>query len=708
MSYQNKERGNYPAIGKAVFADPEAYIKWYAEDGGYKWLNSGDNFKALIYNRQALFNDMVPGYLDIYNNSSASAGYAERHIGTIRKINTYIERIGGRYDVLLHEPEMSAIQFGERRFLIPTRFLTVSLYPDYTEKTLAELNRSLAPREESNTGAQSGAMAAAGSLSISSVNDDMDRQNSLIADVNKEIEAVKAEMEREVEALRAKARVEIQRIERIKLGLQVTVEELQTKVFMLESVIYSVECYLGDTVDFIKLRSGRASPVEDPFVIHQKLRYLDEDLPILLSIYGFRFEKSELFEEALRHRDDLVEYFCPGDKCMSFVRVSKTATKFGINEHGMLSEYELYHGGTIGILLRNGENLYFGWADDAKVTLPDGNVFYTPKVFEINSEDAKDMLKEADYPSRKYSDEQIESMTPEEQKELADRDQIAFHTYQRGAEKRNMMAKVFVFAIIQGVLDNSDMVSIPEKVRLLNGNPGSSKYLIFSNADGWLEDNRYGSFSDILKRFEHNHKTGDVILTTVRLRDGRADSYSHRARFDRSIDGSSRTHDCSIGDCEFHRLNLIQEHDPSKWPYREGESYYVSLEKSWSDYGARSNFEVERDEFINMTFLNSEWLHYAILNKKLGSFVIHGASVSYAHAVRYLKLAHEYLIKRESEELSMICEFLPDLADSHQIWMVALSDWKEMHNVRKVTPYQAKRFAKWIQKQNIPENTRMG
>lgn len=82
-------------------------------------------------------------------------------------------------------------------------------------------------------------------------------------------------------------------------------------------------------------------------------------------------------------------------------------------------------------------------------------------------------------------------------------------------------------------------------------------------------------------------------------------------------------------------------------------AFCISLKKKWSDAEVRSNFEVEKDKFINMTFLNSEWLHYAILNKKIGNFIINGKSVSYAYAVRYMKLAYEYLKKRETGELAL-------------------------------------------------------
>lgn len=693
----NKERGSYPAIGKAAITDTDAFIKWYQDEDGFKWLYIGDSYKTLIHDRQNMIGDMVPNYHSMYRSEIHNI---QHYIDIIRRINGYMQKIGGRYDLLLYEPELSAIQFGGHRFLIPTRFLTVALYPDYKEKSLAELNR-MALGEPVGGQSQSDAMIAMGSLTVSGVNTDMGKQNKLLADADAEIAAVKADMEQKIAAIKETARVEMQKIERMKLCLQVTVEELKTKIFMLESVIYSVECYIGDTVDFIQLRKGMNAPIEAPLVVHQKLRYLDEDLPILVSIYGFRFGDSEMFEEALKNRDDLVEYFCPGDKCMSFVRVSKTATTYGTNDRGMLAEYDMYHGKTIGILLRNGENLYFGWTDESKIMLPDGNVFYTPKTIEIDPEDTSTHPDEIKYPSSKYNNEQLEAMAPEEKKELEDKDRIAFHLHQRGLEKQKIMSKVFIFSIIQGLLDNTDLVKIPEKVKLLSNNPAGSRYLIFSNADGWLEDNRYGNFSDILKRFEGNHKVGDVILSAMGLSDGRYSSFTRRIEHNRSIDGTSRTHDCSLNDKTLYKINLIQEHDPEvhvkNWSSRKWTAYFVSIEKQWSDANARSNFEIKPDEFINLTFLNSDWLHYAILNKKLGHFIINEQSVSYAYAVRYLKIAYEYLQKRESEELAMIAEHLPDVAEQYPVWMVSLSDWKEKHWVRRITPYQAKRFAKWLQ-----------
>ena len=693
MAYVQNERGVYPAIGKAIFTDTEAFFKWYLEDGGYGWLREGDNFKELIHERQLLFTDMVPNHHNMYCNSSATNSDIKFYSDKLRKIDSYIKKFGGKYDVLLHESKLTVIQFGEHRYMVPAHFLAVMMYPNHSEKTLAELNRTLISGEVPSRPEE---LSTKDSLSVVSVNAEIEQQKQLIAIEEEKIKEIQEEQERKIAAIKEEARLAMQKIERMKLGLQVTVEDLKTKIFMLESIIYSVECYIGDTVDFIQLRKGKNAPIEDPLVVQQKLRYLDEDLPIMISLYGFNFDGSKLFEEALTHRDDMVEYFCPGDKSMSFVRVSKTGSVLRANEYGMLDEYEMYHGKTIGILLRNGENLYFGWTDEAKIILPDGNVFYTPKVIEIDPEDASCQSEEVQYPSSKYSNDQIEAMTPEEKKELEDNDQIAYHTHQRGFEKRKVLAKAYIFAIIQGLLDNTELVKIPEKVQLLKRNSVGSRYLVFSNADGWLEDNRYGDFSEILKRYEDNHKEGDIILATIGMSDGRYSSLNQTHCFERSIDGSSRTHDCHVRDGEFHKINLVKTHRANAWRSCDRLSYFISLEKEWSESHARSNFEIDQDEFINMTFLNSEWLHYAILNKKIGRFVINARVVDYAHAVRYLKLAYEYLQKREVEERLMICEYITDLPEKYPVWMVSLSEWKEEHGVRKITPYQAKRFAKWI------------
>mgnify|MGYP007067773098 FL=1 len=101
------------------------------------------------------------------------------------------------------------------------------------------------------------------------------------------------------------------------------------------------------------------------------------------AIYDFDGSKysKHTFEELLKIRDDFMNMFAPGPKSISLVKISKDGTIRCQSEirNNMLSEYELLHGNTIAILIRDGENLYIGWTDDDKVQVKDENMFLKPE-----------------------------------------------------------------------------------------------------------------------------------------------------------------------------------------------------------------------------------------------------------------------------------------------------------------------------------------
>ena len=51
----------------------------------------------------------------------------------------------------------------------------------------------------------------------------------------------------------------------------------------------------------------------------------------------------------------------------------------------MLESYEKYHGHTIGILVRDGDNLYIGWTDEDRIRISDDNMYYEPKKRNYNT-----------------------------------------------------------------------------------------------------------------------------------------------------------------------------------------------------------------------------------------------------------------------------------------------------------------------------------
>ena len=383
---------------------------------------------------------------------------------------------------------------------------------------------------------------------------------------------------------------------------------------------------------------------------------MDEELGKAISFYDFDFRDAKIFENLLKTRSDAVDLFCPTEKCVSLIRVSKTNKHFGYynTPYGsMLLDYEVYHGKKIGIIVRNGDNLYLGWTDEGKINIPD-DMFFTPSVKEVSEEEAKEFkptpIKEA-------------------------------------------VSRYFVFAILQGLLEKKNILTLPEGVKVRF--PQASQYVVCVTADTWLSDNRYGSFSDIIEKVNSKISVGDHILALESLNDGRYNPGGWggcgRYEYERDRNFSRRTRDVHFADGHIYKINLVEDDD-----------CYVSLKKNGLDYvyrngdfrerkrDAYANFLVYKDEFINLTYMNSVWLEYVITTRKLGKA---GRMGNYAEVIRYLNKALEFVRKREITEKSLIEKYYPKL-DKIEDWPVKLSEWKLEKDVRNITEYQAKRFAK--------------
>jgi hypothetical protein len=215
--------------------------------------------------------------------------------------------------------------------------------------------------------------------------------------------------------------------------------------------------------------------------------------------------------------------------------------------------------------------------------------------------------------------------------------------------------------------------------------------------------------------------------------------YNDRGRGDRN-----RTHDVHAHDCTIYPINLVEFDKPERrvryrytytvpelvdgvyqqvtrtsintaeadakfsdgqdveileyFDYRRQHNF-ISLKKEgrwWDDDVGPSyaNFEVETDEFINLTYMNSVWLNYALSNRNLGGWRVGGTSVNYEYALRYLGKALSHVREREEDEAENIrlAGGAAILADPD--WPVALSEWKMKTGVRNITEFQAKRFVK--------------
>lgn len=623
-------------------------------------------------------------------------------------INEFYEHVNMPFSLIYPHEVFCIVAYGGKYYIIPSSYVKYELFEDYTNYTVSEIRSDLLNGKADNCSETTLLPADLNSSTLSTQQERITHTYRNIADLKSQMEAVKnaktpelaaiqAEIDKYVAKLEAKKNAMLSALQAKENELNTMMADLKQQLFILESEIYSIRCYLGEVVDFIPVRKGKSAPVDVPVTLFQKLRYMDEELGKMASIYEVDFSDVKLFEKLIKYNDECFETFCPNDKCITLVRVSKSNIGYSSMETvfgPILDVYKKYHGMTIGILIRDGENLYMGWTDDAKISIED-DFFYTPETRVLEEDDA------------------IKQTTPEE-----------------------FVSRYFLFSILQGVLENTDMITLPEICSVFK----PSKYIIYSAADNWLCDNRFGSFEDILNKTQNNIKVGNMVLMWEYLSDGYLEGmssfYRHCYR-DRNY--SRRTKDTRVKSGSIEKINLIEyeelkhrytynshgtiyntyakPNDPPKFApevevisvedYREP-IYYVSLRKECSDWEpyydgeyherkreARANFRVYTEEFIDLTYLNTVWLKYVITTRNLGNHSRDDKRVNYAHMIKFLNIALQHVTLREQEERNLIIKYYPEL-DNVSDWPVLLSEWKLTNNVSVITEYQAKRFAKTI------------
>ena len=115
----------------------------------------------------------------------------------------------------------------------------------------------------------------------------------------------------------------------------------------------------------------------------------------------------------------------------------------------MLQNYHYYHGGAIGIIIRNGENLYIGWTDDKRIHITDDLLISKNSVKVEDEKPASEPHFAFPGDEERYRKEQKKKYR-EERKEVLD-----------GLVSRN-----FIYQILQGVIDRTPMLPLPKGVTL--------------------------------------------------------------------------------------------------------------------------------------------------------------------------------------------------------------------------------------------------
>ena len=721
--------------GTANFYDRESYLSWYKELSAeesdmllkkIKVRGRGDRDHAASAVAADMFNtfeglrSVVGGeYIHVHWDGTKTE-YIKKLRGFLDMSETYEIplRVGEWYD-----GEYAFLYMGNpsKGIIVPSPEIYLSFSPDkdYRTMTPAQVRSTLLV---SASAAQMDIVPAdANLLSIDTVESQRSVYEDALAMANKELDAIrncstgelaqlkaeidrmKAEMEQKKEALMAELREKMAAMTEMKEGL-----ELQ--IYLLDSQIYNILCFAGEVVKFKKLREGQKAPDDCPIVIHQKLHFLDEDLGRLASIYEIQWDELNLFEQFLANSPLALDTFLPNERCVSLVRISKTGTILGENDdlpfQNLLKYFNYYHGRTIGILIRNGDNVYLGWTDESRVHIED-DLILSPGTVTYSQEPMPEFRFESDR-------QQWLNTQKSNRKKIMD----------------GLISRSFVYNILQGIVEHSDILPLPAGVTLGK----QSEYVMYSVADGWLTDNRFCSFSDIVDRCNEKPMKGDMVLTTRHLiaeHDYTQRWSSHRWENTRGIGEANRTHDVRAEDCKLYSINLVLTDEPVpmiQYKYMYGRKpdgtelwgnyetvketahlsedciitgeydridrhVFISLEKEYSASGARANFEIFTDEYINLTFMNTAWLEWVITTKTLGGWMVRNQAVTYSYAIRYLKTALDYVRSREEQEKALIDAVDPAICTTPD-WQVALSEWKISAGVRKITEYQARRFAK--------------
>lgn len=473
-----------------------------------------------------------------------------------------------------------------------------------------------------------------------------------LAKLQKQMDELRREMDERMGRLKAE-------LVKRENELRMKKKQLENELFLLETQIYAIRCTTGEVYDLVQLRDGREAPENMPLTLFQKVKYMDAELGYLSSVYNVDYGQHKVFERLLQENPLAFETFCPTEKCIVIMRATEHAKYNSYSADTGYTFYNKWHGNKVCIICRDGERLFVLWTDDEHINLSDYAFYQQGKV------------------THEQVDEPIKVDTKEER-----------------------ASRIFLMCIIQSIIDSGKVFRFPEKVNLLR----QSQYINFSFADQYVTDNRFGTLADIQKRCNAAVKKGDKVILLTDLHDSKhwVNGYRSGGGYwedcDRCRGESNRTKDCKLEKDTLYDISLTETVNGEECQYIRATKMiwkggmYDGYEKE-----AAANFRVYANEFLSLAYCNSVWLKYVLTTRNIGNMNNGSSSKDqdYPGLVKAIKVAMEYLLKREEEEKGLI-EAHTSLADIEE-WQVLLSEWKLKHKVRNINDYQAKRFAAWLE-----------
>lgn len=390
------------------------------------------------------------------------------------------------------------------------------------------------------------------------------------------INALKAQMEAQIKALYEKQALK-------QAELQEKIAKYEHDLFIMRTDLTAYEYRQGLGVNVTPIHTGQLAPREQPLVLYQKLIFLDEDLPRFKDLYDI---DSPSLETALKTSDALLDHLCPTTKGITFLKQRNSQGSYELNNTVMrfIRNNMPNH---IGMLIRNGENVWLGWLDDKDIKLNDDS---------FNSKASQETLTIDLLKSRHYLNN-----------------------------------------ILLGFLERGDYLQLNHTITNLFNDPG----IIFSNADKQLTDTTYIPLAELLTSVNQYNQADDPIYLFNSIRDSRTSNGrgvdTYRGRGENGLSDGAIVHEGYQRINGIDVLNDLQEH------------VYVQAKKyPWSTN--KVNLYIEPDEYINLKFLTSDLIDYYIQSKRIGNLSNTRRYVDYVHMLPILFKIKDILIKQEKED----------------------------------------------------------
>lgn len=626
-----------------------------------------------------------------YNTSEQCFEVTERELDKILKAEKHYKSINNYFEIKYIDEDFVAFLYSsENVAVLPRKFVELEFAKDYSMLTVNEIRKKLTTNSE-NLPVNSNE-----NLSLKDYEKNLVKCEEELKlqeeKAKQELEAFKQEMYRKEQELREKQ-------EHMLAEYRTKMESMKDQIYILEMNILALRSYFGETFSISQIFKGKNATEETPLILFQKFRYMDEDLSRLSANSEFSTDKVGI-EDLFKHYGKLfIETFCPNDKCITFFKASKDNKKLSYcKDNDCINEFEYYHGNQLGMLIRNGENFYISFIDE-EIKLQD-NLFISNS--STNSEKPVEIGK----------------------------------SKLRDAEVRNVFNRRQLFIILQALIKNTNIFNSLKSEDIFN-----SKNIVFSNADGQIESNKYPSFTEFFYnnsgRFYDKIKEGDFIFIDENHAGSKMENdywgYGYHEQH-RGVGYRNTGRDASIH-MGISKISIINkqsngyfvEYIENGTTYKKhiynlddelvkmGNKYYPKIEVEyytsckrdiqewqktirWDGTYAKvnnANLRLWEDEFMSIMWCNSNYVQQWIDHKDSGN------GKNYVYFVKQLKELKDYLLQRECREFNLINSFhnIENSVENKDI----LLNWKIKNNVRNITEYQAKRFVKYYKEEVFHE-----